>query len=129
MINTASRRYRVPAGVIAGIIKVETDFNSESASPVGAQGLMSLMPQTAYALGVQNPLDPWQNIAGGSKLLGSYLEYYDGNVSRAIAAYHIGISSVPQTGPLPTAHQTRRYVRSVLREGQLLGYSTTTVKF
>lgn len=127
MINAASRRYRVPAGVIAGIAKVETNFDSTASTPARAQGLMSLMPQTALALGVRDTSDPWQSIAGASKLLSVNLEFYDGNVRRAVAAYYAGTANVPQTGPLPALAGTPRYVARVLQAGRALGYSTTTV--
>jgi soluble lytic murein transglycosylase-like protein len=124
MVMASSRRYRVPPGVVAGIAKVETNFHSQAVSRSGAQGVMMLMPQTAAALGVTDPFDAWQGLAGGSKLLGMYLETYDGNVRLAIAAYRIGPASV-HPGHLDA--DTRVYIARVLAAGRRLGYSTSTV--
>ena len=68
----------------------ESAYNPAAVSPVGAQGLMQLMPETAEELGVQDSFNPGQNLLGGSKYLKQLLDKYDGDLDSALAAYNWG---------------------------------------
>ena len=45
--------------------QIESAGDPRATSPVGAQGLLQLMPATAAELGVENAFDPGQNLRGG----------------------------------------------------------------
>lgn len=112
MIKTAAARHQVPEELVKAVIKVESNFNPQATSHMGAMGLMQLMPGTARDLGVQRPYDPAENINGGTKYLRELLDRYDGNVPMAVAAYNCGMANV-EKGHLP--QETRNYLQLVSR--------------
>jgi hypothetical protein len=110
IIKSAAARHQVPEDLVKAVIKVESNFNPQATSRVGAMGLMQLMPGTARDLGVQRPYDPVENINGGTKYLRELLDRYDGNVPKAVAAYNCGMANV-EKGNLP--QETRSYLKLV----------------
>ncbi len=62
--------------LIRSMIATESGFNQNAVSPKGAQGLMQLMPYTAYRLGVSDPFDPEENILGGIKYMRYLLDTF-----------------------------------------------------
>ena len=59
---------------IVAQVQAESAGDPQAVSPVGAQGLLQLMPGTAAELGVTNPFDPTQNLSGGVKYLRKQFE-------------------------------------------------------
>ncbi|MBP6199975.1 MAG: lytic transglycosylase domain-containing protein, partial [Nitrospira sp.] len=100
--------------LLQAVIKVESNFNSDAVSSKGAIGLMQLMPLTAAALHVLDPFDPKDNIHAGAALLRRLLNRFDGDLSLALAAYHIGETRVRQTLGTPALPATQLYVERVL---------------
>jgi hypothetical protein len=92
----------------------ESGFNAAAVSPKGAQGLMQLMPGTAALMGVRNPFDPEQNIAGGVGYLRHCLDRFQHNVPLAVAAYNAGPESVAKCGTIPPFEETKVFVTNVM---------------
>ena len=78
-IDAAAARHGIDPALLRGLIRAESNFDPNAGSPAGAQGLAQLMPGTAAALGVTNPLDPVQSIEGGAKYLSQQLEAFGGD--------------------------------------------------
>ncbi|CAB1079293.1 Putative tail protein (ACLAME 1) [Olavius algarvensis Delta 1 endosymbiont] len=115
-IHLASRKYNIPANLLRGVIRAESNFQATAVSRAGAQGLMQLMPATARELGVDNPFDIEQNIDGGARYLRKMLDSFGGDVKIALAAYNAGPGTVERYGgKIPPYQETERYIDRVLR--------------
>lgn len=114
-VQKAAAKYNLPAELINGVIRAESNFKVKAVSLAGAQGLMQLMPETAKELGVKNPFDIAQNIDGGAKYLRKMLDRFDGNIRKALAAYNAGPGTVIKYSGRVPYPETRQYVRRVLR--------------
>jgi len=85
--------------LVAAVIIAESSGNPSAVSPVGAQGLMQLMPIGVEEVRQQfpcmrfvewKPFDPEINIMFGTLLLKFYLTETDGNVREALVLYNSG---------------------------------------
>lgn len=114
LIGEMSAKYAVPDWVVRNVIRQESGGNPNATSPVGAQGLMQLMPGTAAGLGVTNAYDPRQNVEGGVKYLKQLMEQFGGDLTKTVAAYNAGPGAVMKYGGVPPYAETQNYVKRVL---------------
>lgn len=115
IIQSASKAYGVDASLVHAVISAESAYNQYAISRTGAMGLMQLMPDTARRYGVQNMMDPTENIHGGVRYLRDLLSMFKGRVDLAVAAYNAGENAVVRHGhKIPPYAETRHYVPKVL---------------
>jgi hypothetical protein len=114
LISKYSQIYGVDPSLVRAVMRHESGFKSTAVSPKGAQGLMQLMPGTAALMGVKDPFDPEQNIAGGVGYLRSCLDRFQHNVPLAVAAYNAGPESVARCGAIPPYRETQAFVNNVM---------------
>jgi soluble lytic murein transglycosylase-like protein len=114
LIRQNGARYGVDPYLIFCVMEQESHFNAGAVSPVGARGLMQLMPGTAARFGVSRIHDPAQNIAGGTRFLKQLLGRFNGRVELVLASYNAGEGAVIKYGHrVPPYRETRNYVRRI----------------
>lgn len=125
-ILDSSQRYGIDPVLIYAQMHTESSFKRMAVSPVGASGLMQLMPGTAARFGVKNIFDPQQNIEGGVRYMRFLLDAFNGDVSLALAGYNAGEGAVLKYGRrIPPYRETQEYVRKIsqryamLRSGEM----------
>ena len=112
IIEKYAAQYKLDPWLIRGVIQVESNFQPTAVSPVGAGGLMQLMPGTASYLGCRDRFDVDQNIAAGSRYLRMMYDRF-GSEDLMIAAYNAGPGNVERYGGIPPFAETQRYVVKV----------------
>lgn len=146
IVSAVENRYRLPRSLVHAVMRQESAFRPAVVSPVGAVGLMQLMPNTARRAAEEitaQPGAPWvpdpsqptnvvNNIELGGFYLGKLLGMLGSQMPVAVAAYNAGPSAVSAwlaggedlsidvwVGRIPYA-ETRDYVAFVL--GNWLAY-------
>lgn len=93
--------------------KQESNFNPYATSPKGAGGIFQHMPATAKELGI-DPYDPTQSIQGGVKYMGQLLNKYQGDQTKALAAYNWGMGNLDRQGLEKAPAETQNYLKNIL---------------
>lgn len=112
-IARSAERFGVDGLLLASVIQAESNFNPAAVSPVGAIGLMQVMPTTA---GREPDVlhDPNLNLELGTQYLAWLLEEFQGDLELALAAYNAGPGAVRRFDGVPPYRETRSYVDKVL---------------
>ncbi len=114
LVHEISQREGLTPDLLRAVIEKESSYLPCAVSPAGAEGLMQLMPQTAAALGVEDPFDPRQSLDGGARYLKQMLDRYGGNLMMALAAYNAGPGRADHAGVFPLPAETSNYVSDIL---------------
>ena len=89
--------YRIDSSLVLAFARIESRFQISATSPVGARGLMQIMPATARRLGVTDPEtlnNPSTALAAGQKYIEMLLTQLDGSLLELGGAYNAGPGSV-----------------------------------
>ena len=98
-IVTEARRHRLDLALVMAVMHVESRYYNFAISPVGAIGLMQILPSTGEELarregipwrGSQTLLDPATNVRLGTAYLRQLSDRYRGDLRAALAAYNWG---------------------------------------
>ncbi|MEM7048713.1 MAG: lytic transglycosylase domain-containing protein [Acidobacteriota bacterium] len=113
-IVEAAERYELDSLLVAAMVQVESGFRPGAVSPVGAVGLMQVMPATGTLYQSTELEDPRINLDVGSRYMRSLLNSYDGDLELALAAYNAGPGNVRRYGGIPPFRETQNYVAKVI---------------
>jgi soluble lytic murein transglycosylase len=134
-VKQAGEAHAVAESLILSIMRTESSFRPEVRSPVGARGLMQVMPGTAKQIGSRDKAarrhaarfqQPESNVWLGAWYLKEMLARYSGQLAGAIGAYNAGPGAMDRWlekfGGLELDEfvervpykETRRYIRKVL---------------
>ncbi len=126
LIQKYASTYNMDYSLIKAVVRAESGYNPKAVSKKGAMGLMQLMPETASLFECENPFDPESNIKTGIKYLRYLLNYFNGNVELALAAYNAGPKNVIKYNySIPPFQETRAYVKKVMEYYK--GYSNNNL--
>ncbi|HVA27889.1 MAG TPA: lytic transglycosylase domain-containing protein, partial [Candidatus Baltobacteraceae bacterium] len=117
----------------AATILQESAYDPHALSSAGAIGIAQFMLGTADDADV-DPFDPFDALAGASRLLGSYVRAYAGVFpdpdAIALAAYNAGPGAVARYHGVPPYRETREYVSIIYeRWGRIDGYERNPAEF
>lgn len=115
LIYRYSNNYGIDYPLVKAVIRAESGYNPKAVSRKGAMGLMQLMPETASLFDCENPFDPESNIKTGIKYLKYLMDYFNGRMELAVAAYNAGPKNVIKYGySIPPFSETKGYVKKVM---------------
>lgn len=98
-VSANAQKFNVQESLVLAIMRAESNFNKEAYSPVGARGLMQIMPYTANQIAKllgeanvtdQDLLSPQVNIRLGSRYLSRLQKKFQDLVPLVAAGYNAG---------------------------------------
>ncbi len=115
LISKAAQRWSVGAALLGAQISVESNFNPNAVSKMGAAGLAQFMPGTAAAYGLTpaERFDPAKAIDAQAHHMHDLLRQF-ASVPLALAAYNAGAGNVTKCMCVPPFPETQAYVQKIL---------------
>lgn len=135
VVSQTTQKYGIQPDWVYSLMRQESAFLPNAQSPVGAMGLMQLMPSTAREVAktsrirlrhTKQLLDAHKNIQLGTAYLGQLLKRFNGNLVVASAAYNAGPHRAerwqPKNDSMPgdiwietiPIKETRNYVKNIV---------------
>lgn len=135
LVKMQAAEFSLDESLVYAVIKAESNFDAEAESPVGALGLMQMMPETFTWMqthiggdyGAEKLFEPEISIRYGCALLRLLLDSYGEDLSVVLSAYNAGMGNVTswlsdtsysEDGKTLTHipfDETRLYVEKVIR--------------
>lgn len=139
-VESFAKKFSVPEELVWGIMRAETNYRRDAISPVGALGLMQVMPFTGHKLATllgeksfQVPmlLQPETSVKFGSRYLKRLMDRFENTIPLVAAGYNAGPHRVKSWltsfGNLETDEfiehipflETRNYVKRVVSNAHI----------
>lgn len=128
LLDKYAEKYKVSRDLIIAVARQESRFNQAATSPVGARGVMQVMPGTAQDISraINIPADKIlndieANIDAGVYYLAQRIKQFGGDVEKALAGYNWGPfrKLLQVEGPLDLSkvpEETRNYVKKITQD-------------
>lgn len=114
-IKSAATKMGIDPALLVGLVRVESNFNPQARSGVGAMGLTQVMAKTGAAKGCSHLYDPGQNLLCGARVLRDFLRYYHNNLVLALSGYNAGHYYPDKADRTSAVPKNFAYVENVLR--------------
>lgn len=121
-VSELEAEYKIPSGLVHSLMRQESGFDPEIRSPVGAQGLLQLMPTTAQEAAKEAGLEgfepsqvttPEVNLRLGSFYIAKMLKTFEGSAPLAAAGYNAGPKAVSRWLESAKEHETDVFVARI----------------
>lgn len=114
-----AQQYGIDPKLFRALVTQESGWNPRARSHVGAYGLTQAMPATARQPGhgvtpLRDIDNPAEQLRFGAEYFRAMLDYFDGDVKKALAAYNAGAGTVEKAGGVPKIKETQDYVAKIL---------------
>lgn len=96
-ISAAEQANGIPPGLLSSLVSKESSGDPSARSKANAIGLTQVLPTTLADMGYDEEAvanDPKLQIQAGAKYLGQMLKATNGDVGRALTAYHSGLGNL-----------------------------------
>jgi soluble lytic murein transglycosylase len=119
LVQKYSEKAGVDPSLAFAVMRAESSFAPSATSPVGARGLMQLMPHTAALVLHEKKIDPDRlydpelNIRLGTRHLRELIDIYNGNLVAVIASYNAGAHNVNRWLKTYSSLQTDEFIESI----------------
>ena len=127
--DSGEKNGTVPPALALAVAQVESNFRADAKSPVGAQGVMQIMPATAkgvFNISADHLRDPKINVRIGVSYLERLYRQYGGRWDLALSHYNGG-SLKRQNGRYVAHSYTRGYVAKVMRYWRQFQRTSTAI--
>lgn len=136
LVFSVAEKHDVDPYLVFAIIRAESKYQTAAESPVGAKGLMQIMPETGSWIADQKGLEGFKpedlhapdiNIDFGCWYLHNLSQEFQGNIPLTVAAYNAGRGQVEEWVAQDIWHgdikkidkipfpETRQYLKNVLK--------------
>ncbi|HET7322436.1 MAG TPA: transglycosylase SLT domain-containing protein, partial [Longimicrobiaceae bacterium] len=122
MIAAEAKEQGLDPFQVAAMIRQESSFKARIASPVGARGLMQIMPSTGEKLAKAADIDHWRtellyqpeiNVHLGTIFLADQMDEYDGALPAVFSAYNAGPARVDVWKEFPEFGQPELFTERI----------------
>lgn len=116
VLTGLEEKYNLPPGLLRSVAITESGGEQYAVSRAGAMGPWQFMPKTAKEFGLNgyDVFDPEKAADAAARKLGGLLQFFHGDLAKALAAYNWGEGNVQRKGLAVAPEETRNYVPRVL---------------